>query len=173
MKRNDLHKLIALAGFAYIWGCEAPGLLESTFSKPVEQVALPRVEQMPNAPAPYQWEDWHQKAIDLDTYLYDTASSGPYQPFIWTDRAQRNFPEVAYGLYMAVGDVRRGPIFHRGVNMEAAASASNHLLFCWCRCQMMAECRGRHPELFQPGKWLGHHYEFHQQIRTCRRRLRQ
>nr|HPR01846.1 hypothetical protein [Saprospiraceae bacterium] len=80
-KRNHLHKLIALVGFAYIWGCEAPGLLESTFSKPVQQVDLDRVAQMPNAPEPYQSEDWYQKARDLDAYLYDTTTSGPYQPF--------------------------------------------------------------------------------------------
>ena len=118
-KRNHLHKLIALVGFAYIWGCEAPGLLESTFSKPVQQVDLDRVAQMPNAPEPYQSEDWYQKARDLDAYLYDTTTSGPYQPFIWTDHAERNFPEVAYGLYTAVGDVRQGPDKNNGEAHEA------------------------------------------------------
>lgn len=87
----------------------------------VEQVSIARIEQMPNMPSPYKILDWKQKAVDLDNFIFDFNSTFPSGPVIWIDNNQRNIPQVTFGIYTAIHDVRQGPLqnngeFHESLN---------------------------------------------------------
>lgn len=86
---------------------------------PVAQIAVARVEAMPNRPKPYALKDWRQTALDFDRYVFDHSANGEFLPFVWDDKAGRNFPEPTFGLYTAIGDVREGPAVNNGENHEA------------------------------------------------------
>lgn len=45
-----------------------------------EQISIPRIEQMPNIPAPYQMRDWKKVAIDYDHFIFDVNQTGTYLP---------------------------------------------------------------------------------------------
>lgn len=83
------------------------------------QIALPRVEEMPNLPRPYSLRDWKQVAVDLDNYLFDLDAKGAYLPLIWIDRAHVNCDEDMFGLYMTVDDPRCGPKENNGEYHDA------------------------------------------------------
>lgn len=85
----------------------------------ITQIAIPRVEEMPNKPMPYMMKDWKMTALDFDKYAYDFNEKGPFLPLIWMDTMKRNFPENTYGLYTAIGDVREGANVNDGENHEA------------------------------------------------------
>ncbi len=123
MKKNNnqITKTICFALFAYIWGCEAPDILLHTIKPAVVQAKIDRIDAMPEQPTPYQMEDWKEKAIQLDNYLFDHDLTGPHLPFIWGDQAQRNFPIDGFGIYTAIGDVRQGPTTNQGEAHEAIA----------------------------------------------------
>ncbi|MCC8199309.1 MAG: hypothetical protein LIP06_12245 [Tannerellaceae bacterium] len=103
-----------------IWmlsACTPPG----SSSGQVEQVSIARIEQMPNMPSPYKILDWKQKAVDLDNFIFDFNSTFPSGPVIWIDNNQRNIPQVTFGIYTAIHDVRQGPLqnngeFHESLN---------------------------------------------------------
>jgi hypothetical protein len=98
---------------------------ETNYGKPVKQIAISRIEQMPNFPTPYKIVDWKQKAIDYDTYIFDFNSKLPAGNMIWLDNNRRNIPQVTFGLYTAINDCRQGPLhnngeFHESLNSLAA-----------------------------------------------------
>jgi hypothetical protein len=69
------------------------------------QINIPRVELMPNMPAPYQMRDWKQVARDYDNYVFSfthtTSSPDSWwktYPIIWWDNGQRNYPWVTFGM---------------------------------------------------------------------------
>ena len=45
-----------------------------------EQIAIPRIEQMPNIPPSYQWRDWRATAIAYDNFVFDLGKSGDHLP---------------------------------------------------------------------------------------------
>ncbi len=57
-----------------------------------QQIDLPRVEQMPNQPKPYEMRDWKQVAQDYDSYVFDFSLSGTYLPLIWLKENTVNYP---------------------------------------------------------------------------------
>lgn len=118
-QKSQIIKSICFVLFAYIWGCEAPDLLLNTIKPAVPQVKIDRIDAMPEQPTPYQMEDWKEKSIELDKYLFDKNASGPHLPFIWEDHAQRNFPINGYGIYTAIGDIRQGSTTNQGEAHEA------------------------------------------------------
>ncbi|MBP7538893.1 hypothetical protein [Candidatus Brachybacter algidus] len=85
----------------------------------ITQLAIPRVDEMPNMPAPYMMKDWKKTALEFDKYVYNFDEKGPFMPMIWMDTMKRNFPQNTYGLYTALGDVREGPNVNDGENHEA------------------------------------------------------
>ena len=85
----------------------------------VEQVAVPRIEQMPNLPEPYHLKDWRQTALDFDAYAFDFSQKGEHLPLIWLDSSGHNFDQTTFGLFTAIGDVREGPAVNEGQNHEA------------------------------------------------------
>lgn len=72
----------------------------------ITQLVIPRVDEMPNMPAPYMMKDWKKTALEFDKYVYNFDEKGPFMPMIWMDTMKRNFPQNTYGLYTALGDVR-------------------------------------------------------------------
>ena len=95
------------------------------YGLPVEQVAVNRIELMPNMPQPYKIIDWKQKAIDFDNYAFDFDPDVPAGPMIWLDDSRRNLPQTTFGLYTAINDSRQGPNnnggeFHESLNSLAA-----------------------------------------------------
>ena len=108
--------ILLLAGY---WSCKTAQPTFEPQAAPVQQVAIPRVEAMPNQPKPYQLRDWKKTALDFDRYVYDFNAKGPLLPLIWTDNAGRNFKEPTFGFYTAIGDVRFGPTVNQGENHEA------------------------------------------------------
>lgn len=99
-----------------IWALAAcaPKPFEPT-AEPVAQMAIARVEGMPNEPAPYAMKDWYQVARDFDAYVYDFSQTGDYLPLIWLDPNQRNLDQSTFGIFTALGDIRQGV----GKNLEA------------------------------------------------------
>ena len=73
------------------------------------QIAIKRIEEMPNVPRKFKVRDWRQVAVDLDAHLFDLNAKGPGRPFIWMDRSRVNFNEDTFGLYVTVDDPRGGP----------------------------------------------------------------
>ncbi|MDR2556799.1 MAG: hypothetical protein LBC49_03695, partial [Bacteroidales bacterium] len=86
--------------------CTAAVCCTQKSSTPVEQIALPKVEQMPNLPQPYNIINYKQKAIDYDKLVFSFTPLCPAGTFIWLDSAKRNIPQVTFGLYTAIHDVR-------------------------------------------------------------------
>ena len=110
--------LILLAG--HLLSCVA----NDNYGKPVVQTAIPRIELMPNAPAPYKIIDWKQKAKEYDAYVFDFNPDVPAGKMIWLDNSQRNLPQVTFGLYTAINDCRQGSTHNNGEFHESLNSLS-------------------------------------------------
>ena len=78
------------------------------------QIAIARVEEMPNIPQPFKMRNWKQVAKDYDALVFDLNARGEYMPLIWIDRTHVNFDEDTFGLYVTVGDPRCGPKENNG-----------------------------------------------------------
>lgn len=52
------------------------------FISVAQQVAIPRIEAMPNLPSPYVMRDWKKVAIDYDNFIFDVTKNGTYLPLI-------------------------------------------------------------------------------------------
>ena len=88
--------LFALAGW------EAPGAR-------AQQVAVPRVDRMPNRPGPYLMRDWKQVARGYDALIFDLNHTGQHLPLIWRIPNTVNYPEhESFGLATVVGTSRTG-----------------------------------------------------------------
>ncbi|MCO6462403.1 MAG: hypothetical protein J5I59_13450 [Saprospiraceae bacterium] len=99
--------------------CDNTSEVLPPLTETVSQVPIPRVNEMPDMPAPYMMKNWRKTAIDFDHYIYDFNQKGKFLPFIWIDSMKRNFPQNTFGLFTAVGDVREGPDVNDGENHEA------------------------------------------------------
>jgi len=95
----------------------------------VKQQSIPRVDQMPNYPKPFQIIDYNKLAMDFDKTVYDFDAKGKFWPMVWMDKSHKNYPQDVVGLYTAVGDVRQGAnnkgMFHEALGtMGATLGAS-------------------------------------------------
>jgi len=69
-----------------------------------QQVNIPRIEQMPNQPEPYEMRDWKKVTLGYDSLVFDFSLSGQYLPLIWMHTQTVNYPEHnSFGLHSAVG----------------------------------------------------------------------
>lgn len=126
MRKNKRiqYKWAALAMFpAACLGLQGCG--SQSFGEPVEQVAIERIEMMPNMPQPYKMLDWERKAKDFDAYLFDENPVVNGNHLIWMDSTRRNIDQVTFGIYTAINDSRQGPNhnngeFHESLNSLAA-----------------------------------------------------
>ena len=75
-----------------------------TLDAQIAQIAVPRVEQMPNEPAPYNVRDWQEVALLYDSFLYDLSKTGQYLPLVYLENNGINYPQnPAFGLHTYVG----------------------------------------------------------------------
>lgn len=60
-----------------------------------QQTAIPRIDMMPNLPAPYLMRDWKQVAVDYDNFVFDTAKTGLHLPLTKINTSNGvNYPGV-------------------------------------------------------------------------------
>ncbi|MFZ0391638.1 MAG: laminin G, partial [Calditrichia bacterium] len=84
-----------------------------------QQIAIPRIEQMPNMPSPYEMRDWREVAQGYDTYVFDFNLSGQYLPLIWWRTNTVNYPQhISFGLHTVVGTTAPGSA--EGINVLPA-----------------------------------------------------
>jgi len=70
----------------------------------VAPINIQRVENMPNAPEPYQFQDWQQIALGYDEFVFDINKTGLYLPLIFVNEQGINYPEnSSFGLDSYVG----------------------------------------------------------------------
>ncbi len=59
-----------------------------------QQITIPRIEQMPDIPAPYQMRDWKKVTADYDQFVFDQEKQGTYLPFVRSgSQGQFNYPD--------------------------------------------------------------------------------
>ena len=69
-----------------------------------QQINIPRIEQMPNLPSPFEMRDWKQTAIGYDSFVFDFNLTGQYLPLIWLNTITVNYPNHnSFGLHTVVG----------------------------------------------------------------------
>src|ERR1041385_4466467 len=69
-----------------------------------QQVAVPRIEQMPNLPSPYLMRDWKEVARGYDSLVFDFNRNGTYLPLVWLNTNPVNYPSHnSFGLHTVVG----------------------------------------------------------------------
>lgn len=123
-----MNRNLIFSGIITIAVCSCAGLKHTLPSNtPIVQHSVSRIDLMPNHPNPYLYEDWKQKALDFDKYIFDFKQTGEYLPLIWLDGAGRNFPDTTFGFYTALGDIRMGPKVNNGENHEALGALGSVL----------------------------------------------
>jgi len=74
------------------------------FTLQAQQVAIPRVEQMPNFPQPYEMRNWHKLAIQYDSLVFKLDASGQYLPLSTIVSNTNNYPgHPTFGIQSYVG----------------------------------------------------------------------
>lgn len=121
MKKKNT--LIALTALAALTATSCAG--SENYGAAVEQVAISRIDSMPDMPSTYEMLDWKEKARKFDAYAFDWNNKGKLGPLIWADDARRNVDQTTFGLYTALADIRQGPDhnggeFHESLNSLAA-----------------------------------------------------
>lgn len=123
MKITNLAIIVALSGLSLLLSCKSEKT--ENFGEKVEQIAISRIDSMPNLPTPYKILDWEAKTKELDAYLFNWKGDDKIGPVIWLDSTRRNVDQVTFGLYTAVKDIRQGKDvnngeFHESLNSLAA-----------------------------------------------------
>jgi hypothetical protein len=80
------------------------------------QIAIPRIEQMPNQPAPYNMRNWRDVALGYDSFVYDITKTGQYLPFVRLTASGVNYPQnPGFGLHTYVGT--NSPLGNEAINV--------------------------------------------------------
>lgn len=81
-------------------------LLLTAFWLPAQpgQIAVSRIEMMPNEPSPYNLRDWREVALRYDSFVYDATKTGQYLPLVSLQPNGLNYPQnPAFRLHTYVG----------------------------------------------------------------------
>lgn len=84
------------------------------------QIAIPRVERMPNIPQPFAMKDWRAHAVAYDKFVFDFSLMGEHLPLVWIDNTKANYDLPGFGLPTYVGSPKRGEGSHEGINCLGA-----------------------------------------------------
>ena len=87
-----------------------------------KQQSIPRVDEMPDLPQPFEIIDYNTLAHDFDNTVFDFDAKGEFWPLVWIDKSQKNYPQDVVGIYTAIGDVRQGAENNNGMFHEALAN---------------------------------------------------
>ena len=80
------------------------------------QIAVPRIELMPNLPGPYNVRDWRQVALRYDSFVYDMQKTGQYLPLVSLGASGVNYPQnPVFRLHTYVGT--NSPLGNEAVNV--------------------------------------------------------
>lgn len=58
-----------------------------------QQIAIPRIEKMPNKPEPYDMRDWKEVALGYDNLVFDLNLTGQYLPLTRLYNGTVNYPD--------------------------------------------------------------------------------
>ncbi len=72
-------------------------------AEPTRQIEIPRIEQMPNLPQPYEMRDWKRVARDYDALVFDFDRQGRFLPLIRWHEAPGDSGEQVFALDTYVG----------------------------------------------------------------------
>ncbi len=67
------------------------------------QLAIPRVDLLPDRPTPYLMRDWSKTAIDFDHFVFDRNQTAPFTPLVWSVPNTPNLEEDGFGIPSYVG----------------------------------------------------------------------
>ncbi|MEI6412302.1 MAG: LamG-like jellyroll fold domain-containing protein [Bacteroidota bacterium] len=82
----------------------------------VGQISIPRIDQMPNQPAPYNVRNWKQVALRYDSFVYDVQKTGQYLPLCYLKPTGVNYPQnPTFGLHTYVGT--NSPFGNEAINV--------------------------------------------------------
>lgn len=96
-KAKFMYKQFVLFGMLFLSGWR-PAEAQSN------QTDIPRINQMPDLPAPYNVRDWKSVAVQYDTFVYDINHTGQYLPLVNLQNSGYNYPQTpAFGLHTYVG----------------------------------------------------------------------
>ncbi len=91
-------------------------LLPFALQAQVTQINIPRIEQMPNEPAPYNVRDWRQVAQRYDSFVYDLQKTGQFLPLSYLKSSGVNYPQYpSFGLHTYVGT--NSPMGNEAINV--------------------------------------------------------
>src|SRR5689334_21240910 len=76
---------------------------QPAISSPITQLAIDRVELMPNRPELFKLKDFKAIARGCDKLLFDFDAKGQYLPLIWWDDSKYNFDLRGFGFPSFVG----------------------------------------------------------------------
>ena len=69
-----------------------------------QQIAVSRIDLMPDLPQPYLMRDWKQVARGYDSLVFNKNLSGPYLPLLFFRETSENYPgHSSFGLHTAIG----------------------------------------------------------------------
>ena len=85
-----------------------------------EQIAIPRVERMPNIPQPFKMRDWRALAHAYDRFIFDFNAKGEFLPLVWWDDSRININRATFGLPAYVGTPNATGTRHEGGTCLAA-----------------------------------------------------
>ncbi len=69
-----------------------------------QQASVPRIDLMPNRPAPYDMLNWKDVARGYDSLVFDFGRTGTYLPLVWLNTTPQNYPaHNSFGLHTVVG----------------------------------------------------------------------
>lgn len=88
---------------------------EAPTAPPTTQLAIDRVELMPNRPTPFALKDFKAVARGYDKLVFDFNAKGEHLPLIWWDDTKINMPMRTFGMPSYVG--KNQP--HAGEDHEA------------------------------------------------------
>ena len=95
--------------------CCLPGFLQTAWAQQ-GQIAVPRVERMPNQPSPYDMRDWKTAAMRYDSFIYDWKKTGQHLPLISFGTTGVNYPQrETFRLHTYVGT--RSPLGNEAINV--------------------------------------------------------
>lgn len=71
-----------------------------------QQISIPRIDQMPDFPQPYEMRNWKQVAEGYDSLVFNKDLSGQYLPLVFFRETNINYPNhKSFGLHTAIGTV--------------------------------------------------------------------
>src|SRR5438093_1019224 len=88
---------------------------------PTTQLAIERVEPMPNLPEPFKLKDFRAVARGYDKLVFNFDATGEHLPLIWWDDTKINLPIRTFGLPSYVGgNQKRGGDDHEAITTIGA-----------------------------------------------------